>query len=56
MKYKEYGGYLPLEIQSYKGEFYETNNLFDVIRFNSGRSTFYFAANNTMYRQRHLYK
>ena len=44
MKYKEYGGYLPLEIQSYKGEFYETNNLFDVIRFNSGRSTFYFAA------------
>tara|TARA_Y100001968_G_C19321312_1_gene699415 strand:+ start:203 stop:1177 length:975 start_codon:yes stop_codon:yes gene_type:complete len=41
---KEYGGYLPLEIQTYKGEYYKENNFFNVVKLNSGRSTFFFSA------------
>lgn len=42
---KEYGGYLPLETQNHKqNEYYECYKNFDLIKLNSGRACFYFAA------------
>ena len=47
---KEFGGYLPLEIAKDGNEYYQSNNSFNVISLNSGRSAFYFAAKTTKYR------
>tara|TARA_A100001015_G_scaffold300918_1_gene387030 strand:+ start:3077 stop:4069 length:993 start_codon:yes stop_codon:yes gene_type:complete len=41
---REYGGYLPLELQTFKDEYYTTNSDFNVVPLNSGRATFFFAA------------
>jgi hypothetical protein len=40
----EYGGYLPLELNSNGEEYYKADNKFNVDKLNSGRSSFYFAA------------
>ena len=41
---KEFGGYLPLELNARKREYYQKTGEFDVIRFNNGRATFFHAA------------
>ena len=41
---KEFGGYLPLELNACKREYYQKTGEFDVIRFNNGRATFFYAA------------
>ena len=40
----EYGGYLPLELSIDSKEFFQSNQSQKVVRLNSGRATFYFAA------------
>ena len=51
---KEFGGYLPLEIAKDGNEYYQSNNSFNVISLNSGRSSFYFAAKTTKMRKIYL--
>ncbi len=41
---KEYGGYLPLELPPATGEFYVSDDFWDVVALNSGRATFHIAA------------
>ena len=41
---KEFGGYLPLELNTRKREYYQKTGEFDVIRFNNGRAAFFHAA------------
>ena len=43
MSKTEYGGYLPIEINKYKGEYYVNNNEYNVLKLNCGRSAFYYA-------------
>ena len=54
MTKKEFGGYLPLEIPKYNNEYYQSDEYFNVISLNSGRSSFYFAAKTTKMRKIYL--
>ena len=40
----EFGGYLPLELAPFSGEYHENSPEWQVEKLNSGRSAFYFAA------------
>lgn len=54
MNQKEYGGYLPLELNASGGEYYGSNATFNVDKLNSGRATFYFAAKQAKIRSIYL--
>lgn len=54
MNQKEYGGYLPLELNSIGSEHYGVTTMFNVDKLNSGRATFYFAAKQAKIRRIYL--
>ena len=43
MNFKEYGGYLPLELPRKKKEYFYKKNDLDLLRVNSGRSAFFYS-------------